>query len=97
MDDLVMKIWITSHIYIQSCGYCVFVNKKKGNFLIRRLLFSKRKQDFNEGLLIYSSCESREKFSNILEMHAPIYIKKLFISLDELLICIQFCRYCKST
>lgn len=68
MDDLVMKIWITSHIYMQSCGYVFFVNKKKMKFfLIRRLLYTKRKQDFNEGLIsTYSSCESGEKFSNIL-------------------------------
>lgn len=67
MDNLVMKIWITSHIDMQSCGYVFFVNKKKNEiFLIRRLLFTKRKQDFNEGLLLYSSCESRKKFSNIL-------------------------------
>lgn len=68
MDDLVMKIWITSHIDMQLCGYVFFVNKKKKNeiFLIRRLLFTKRKQDCNEGLLLYSSCESRKKFSNIL-------------------------------
>lgn len=36
-------------------------------FLIRRLLYTKRKQDFNEGIIsTYSSCESGEKFSNIL-------------------------------
>lgn len=36
MDDLEMKIWITSHIDMQSCGYVFFVNKKKNEIFLNQ-------------------------------------------------------------
>lgn len=39
---------------------CVFVNKKGKKCFAQKTALYTRKQDFNEGLLIYSSCESRE-------------------------------------
>lgn len=69
---------------------CVFVNKKGKKCFAQKTALYTRKQDFNEGLLIYSSCESRENvlyntcvksFQTSLAMHALILVKKVVLSI----------------